>query len=188
TYIAQYEEFLIIQKNLDLYENKIFILENNLFNYYLYNFDDKEEIQKLIKLRESEIVASYDDNTYEYFYSDIISSGENIYVAFRNLEDIKNIDGTEINIVKVFSFNSYSPIEIKEIDENNLTNIETYSINNLIKNEELKYKIFNHQIKDRVDILIDRGVLNKAKFQYELGSLKYIIIKTFKHYKDIIFL
>ena len=174
TYIAQYEEFLIIQKNLDLYENKIFILENNLFNYYLYNFDDKEEIQKLIKLRESEIVASHDDNTYEYFYSDIISSGENVYVAFRNLEGIKNIDGTEINIVKVFSFSSYSPIEIKEIDENNLTNIETYSINNLIKNEELKYKIFNHQIKDRVDILIDRGVLNKAKFQYELGSLKYI--------------
>ena len=172
-YIAQYEEFLVIQNNLGLYENKIYILENNLFDYYMYEFDNREEILKLIKFRESEIVSSNKENIYEFFYSDMIVNGENIFIAYKNLDNIKEIDGTEIEIKKVFIDNIYIPEEIKEI-ESNRDNLEVYSMNNLIKNEELKYKILTHKIKNNLEVLIEKESLKKEKFKYELGRLKYL--------------
>lgn len=171
--IARYEEFLVVQTNLGLYENKIYILENNLFDYYMYDLDNREEILKLIRVRESEIVSSDEENVYEFFYSDIILNGENIFIAYKNLDSIKEIDGTEIEIKKVFLDNIYIPEEIEEI-ESNRENLEIYSMNNLIKNEELKYKILTHKIKNNLEVLIEKESLKKEKFKYELGKLKYI--------------
>ena len=42
-YLVRYEELLILEQNLILYDNTIFILENNLFKYYLYDFHTKEK-------------------------------------------------------------------------------------------------------------------------------------------------
>lgn len=82
-YISRYEEILIAKNNLNLYEGKIYILENNLFSYYLYDFEDKDEISEYIKIRNNEIILKDEKIKYDYFYSDLILSNDKIYVKYK---------------------------------------------------------------------------------------------------------
>ena len=116
-FLAKYEEILIIERNLNLYDNKIYILENNLFKYYLYNFCNKEDIIDYIKYRDSEILDIHEKNNYDYlknFFSDLVMDKENIYVSFKDLsindDDIKIIYKnifSEINKGCTMGFISY---------------------------------------------------------------------------------
>lgn len=193
-YISRYEEILIAKNNLNLYEGKIYILENNLFSYYLYDFEDKDEISEYIKIRNNEIILKDEKIKYDYFYSDLILSNDKIYVKYKNIEENQDMEDIEIENIKVFSYQKYIPLE-KEIK--NLTeNIEVYKYSSIgpVKNEELKYDVLNQKIKNSINIVIDKEVIKSNKFQYDLGSLKYICdlcfikinfyskIKEFKNY------
>ena len=175
-FLAKYEEILIIERNLNLYDNKIYILENNLFKYYLYNFYNKEDIIDYIKRRNSEILDIHEQNNYDYlknFFTDLVLDKENIYISFKDL----NIDDNDIKIVykNIFSYSEYNleTGEILEID-NPHSNIKEYSTNNFIVNESLKYQLLNNQLKDNLYLLIDKKYQNKSKLKEDLGIIKYL--------------
>ena len=175
-FLAKYEEILIIERNLNLYDNKIYILENNLFKYYLYNFYNKEDIIDYIKRRDSEILDIHEQNNYDYlknFFTDLVLDKENIYISFKDL----NIDDNDIKIVykNIFSYSEYNleTGEILEID-NPHSNIKEYSTNNFIVNESLKYQLLNNQLKDNLYLLIDKKYQSKSKLKEDLGIIKYL--------------
>lgn len=173
-YIARYEEFMVIEKTLSLYENKVFILENNLFDYYLYEFEDIDDIKRLIKIRESEIVSSDEENIYEFFYSDIVENENSVYISFKNLNGFKEKDGPEIVSIKVFTYEPYFPGNIETIDIKSLDNVYIYSLNDSIKNEDLKYKILSKNIGNKLKVVLEKNISNQLKIKYELGKLKYL--------------
>lgn len=172
-YLAQYEELLVVSKNLGLYDYKVFILENNLFDYYQYNFSDVDKVREVIRKRESEIINSQEDDVYEQFYSDIVSTDKNVFVIYKDLSNDGNVDGTVVKNIKVFSTVEYAPSNVGNIDEE-LENVEVFSGSNIIKNQELKYKIVNGEIKDKLNLLLDKNALRKSKFKGELGVVKYL--------------
>lgn len=171
-YIAQYEELLVVSKNLGLYDYKVFVLENNLFDYYLYNFSDVAKIKEVIKKRDNEMINSQEDDIYEQFYSDIISSNEKIFVIYKDLANDGNIDGTEIKNIKVFSTSEYTPKEMCNNSENK--ELEILSATSLVRNQELKYKIVNREIEGELNLLIDKNALLKGKYKGEIGIVKYL--------------
>ena len=172
-YLVRYEELLILEQNLILYDNTIFILENNLFKYYLYDFHtkEKENVINFIKNRDNEILDIHEKNIYSSFFSDLILNKENIYISYKDLNI--NSEEIKIEIKKVFSYEEYTPNNFQKID-NSFTKIEEYSINNFICNEELKYKILNNKFKDKLFILINKNYLNKTNVKNDLGVLKYL--------------
>ena len=175
-FLAKYEEILIIERNLNLYDNKIYILENNLFKYYLYNFCNKEDIIDYIKYRDSEILDIHEKNNYDYlknFFSDLVMDKENIYVSFKDLSI--NDDDIKIIYKNIFSYSEYN-LETEtflEIDKPH-SNMKEYSTNNFIVNENLKYQLLNNEFKDNLYLLIDKKYQNKSKLKEDLGILKYL--------------
>ena len=175
-FLAKYEEILIIEKNLNLYDNNIYILENNLFKYYLYNFYNKGDILNYIKYRDSEILDIHENNNYDYlknFFSDLVIGKEDIYVSFKDL----NINDDDIKIIYKNIF-SYSECNLEtetflEIDKIH-SNIKEYSTNNFIANESLKYQLLNNEFKDNLYLLIDKKYQNKSKLKEDIGILKYL--------------
>lgn len=94
-YIGRYEELLTVKNNLSLYEGKIFILENNLFSYYQYNFKDKKEITNFTMARNNEVIKE-ENLEYEHFYSDFILNNNEVYIKYRDIDYIQDIDDIEI--------------------------------------------------------------------------------------------
>lgn len=170
-YIARYEELLAIKNNLSLYEGKIFILENNLFSYYQYNFKDKEEITNFTIARNNEVIKE-ENLEYEYFYSDFILNNNEVYVKYRDIDYIQDIDDIEIKKIELFSYQKYIPREDEISQYTEGTEVYKYSATYPIKNEELKYEIINSKTKNSINILIDKETIKSSKFQYDLGSLK----------------
>lgn len=170
-YIGRYEELLTVKNNLSLYEGKIFILENNLFSYYQYNFKDKKEITNFTMARNNEVIKE-ENLEYEHFYSDFILNNNEVYVKYRDIDYIQDIDDMEIKKIEIFSYQKYIPRE-NEINQY-VEGIEVYkySATYPIKNEELKYEIINSKTKNSINILIDKETIKSSKFQYDLGSLK----------------
>lgn len=170
-YIARYEELLTVKNNLSLYEGKIFILENNLFSYYQYNFKDKKDITNFTITRNNELIKE-ENLEYEYFYSDFILNNNEVYVKYRDIDYIQDINDIDIKRVELFSYQKYIPREDEITQYVEGTKVYKYSATYPIKNEELKYEIINSKTKNSINILIDKETIKSSKFQYDLGSLK----------------
>lgn len=170
-YIGRYEELLTVKNNLSLYEGKIFILENNLFSYYQYNFKDKKDITNFTITRNNELIKE-ENLEYEYFYSDFILNNNEVYVKYRDIDYIQDINDIDIKRVELFSYQKYIPREDEIAQYIEGTKVFKYSATYPIKNEELKYEIINSKIENSINILIDKETIKSSKFQYDLGSLK----------------
>lgn len=166
-FLVRYEELIAIRDALKLYENKIYIIENNFLKLYKYDFNN-EDVEGYLKDKESEII--YEDKKESYltnYFGDIQLYNGNYYVAYKIIDE-KIFEN--IKIIKLFKNIKVEELKFEEdkiIDKNNLF---LKSLNDKLALEELKNKIFNKEISE-INFWVERKNLKEYNLKYEINFI-----------------
>ncbi|WP_426711171.1 DEAD/DEAH box helicase [Cetobacterium sp. SF1] len=156
-YLGRYEEILAIRDHIKLYENKIYIIENNLLKYYPYELEKNDLLFEYLSNKESEKLLESEPNIYENYFGDIIENNDKTYVIF------KDLDNKEYNnIIKVPIFN-----EILE--------------NFIVKNEEYNKNLYySYPPSKKEEFILEELKYNLLNNKKSISELNLILEPTFK--------
>lgn len=166
-YLARYEEIYLVKEHLDLYDNKIYIIENNIFKYYKYELKNNDLLLSYMEKKETEY---FDDkeHIYSIFFGDIILEENLVFVIFKEIEH-KNI-----NIINIYNNDNSDVINFRQ-EKSNKNDIEIYPFNNNpIKVEILKDEIINSDTMKELSLILDESYYKNRLAQENLKILSYL--------------